>query len=332
MFLHIVGARPNFMKAYPLMREMDRISISQKLLHTGQHYDYKMSKVFFDELDIPTPDYHLNVSGTTHAEQTGNIMIECERIFRELKPKYVVVYGDINSTVAATLAASKLHIPVIHIESGLRSFDRNMPEEINRVVVDNISNYLFCIDSQSVINLKNEGITKNVYLCGNLMIDTLKSLTLIDNPGEYILLTLHRPSNVDNREKLFKILGDIDKLGMKVIFPAHPRIKKIIDGVKFNNIDVMNPMGYKEFITNLKNCKYIISDSGGIQCEASVLNTPMITLRDTTEHLDTLEYGTNVLCDTSEKIKDIQLKYTKYSPEIWDGNSAKRIVEVLESL
>ena len=325
MFLHIVGARPNFPKVKPLMEEMRKNGMYQKLLHTGQHYDYLMSKVFFSELDIPVPDFHLDgYLGKTHAEQTGNIMIELEQVFQSLEPKGVIVYGDINSTLSAALSATKLHIPVIHIEAGCRSFDRMMPEEVNRVLVDHISDYLFCTDSYSVKNLINEGITENVYLSGNLMIDTLKTLSIDDEPNENVLLTLHRPSNVDDEDKLFKILDDIDSLEEQVIFPTHPRVRKIINDKKFNNIKIVEPMSYKEFTTNLNNCKYAITDSGGVQCEASVLNTPLITLRDSTEHMDTVEFGTNTLCLDSTEIKNIKLKNSDYSPEIWDGNSAKR--------
>ena len=259
-------------------------------------------------------------------------MIELEKVFEGLKPKAIIVYGDINSTLSASLSAVKLHIPIIHIESGLRSFDRKMPEEINRVLVDHMSDYLFCIDSKSVDNLKNEGINNGVHLSGNLMIDTLRMMELEDNPTDSVLMTLHRPSNVDNKNKLFKILSDINKLNEKVLFPAHPRVSKMIDNKKFDNIKIVEPMGYKEFVTNLKNCKYAISDSGGIQCEASVLNTPLITLRDSSEHPDTIEFGTNTLCLDSVEIKNIELKYSDYSPEIWDGKSAKRIVEVINGL
>ena len=333
MFLHVVGARPNFPKVKPLMVEMSKREIKHKLLHTGQHYDYLMSKVFFNELDIPEPDYHLNgYIGKTHAEQTGNIMIQLESIFKSLKLTAVVVYGDINSTVSAALAASKLHIPVIHIESGCRSFDKKMPEEINRIVVDHISDYLFCTDSHAVKNLKQEGINKNVYLTGNLMVDTLRSLNLVDEPNDNVLLTLHRPSNVDNKDKLFKILKDIDLLDEKVLFPAHPRVKKMIGDKKFNNIMIIKPMGYKQFITNLKNCKFAISDSGGVQCEASVLNTPLITMRDTSEHPDTIIHGTNVLCPNSNEIKKVKLKKSNHINKMWDGNSSKRIIEILEKI
>ena len=259
-------------------------------------------------------------------------MIELEKVFESLKPTGVIVYGDINSTLAAALAASKLHIPVIHIEAGCRSFDKKMPEEINRIMVDHISDYLFCSDSYSVENLKKEGITKNVYLSGNLMIDTLKSIDLVKDYEDFVLLTLHRPFNVDDKSKLLKILNDIDLLEDKVLFPVHPRVKKMIEDTTFNNIEFVDPMPYKEFVTTLNKCKYAITDSGGIQCEASVLNVPLITLRKSTEHLDTIENGTNVLCDDSSKIKKMKLKYSNYSPEIWDGNSAKRIVEVLNEL
>ena len=333
MFLHIVGARPNFPKVKPLMEEMRKNGISQKLLHTGQHYDFLMSKVFFSQLDIPVPDFHLEGNmGKTHSEQTGNMMIELEKVFEGLKPEGIIVYGDINSTLSASLAAVKLHIPIIHIESGLRSFDRKMPEEINRILVDHMSNYLFCIDSTSVTNLKTEGINNGVYLSGNLMIDTLKSMSIEDNPTDSILMTLHRPSNVDDKEKLYKTLNDINSLGEKVLFPTHPRVKKMIGDTTFSNIEITEPMGYKEFITNLKNCKYAISDSGGVQCEASVLNTPLITLRDSSEHPDTIKFGTNTLCPDSSEIKNIDLKHSDYSPEIWDGKSAERIVEVLSEL
>tara|TARA_A100001201_G_C4079299_1_gene198398 strand:- start:157 stop:1158 length:1002 start_codon:yes stop_codon:yes gene_type:complete len=333
MFLHIVGARPNFPKVKPLMEEMKKNGISQKLLHTGQHYDYLMSKVFFNQLNIPEPDFYLDgYLGKTHAEQTGNMMIELEKVFESLNPKGVIVYGDINSTLSAALSATKLHIPVIHVEAGCRSFDKKMPEEINRIVVDHISDYLFCTDSYSVKNLNKEGIKENVYLSGNLMIDTLKTLVIEDKPMSNVLLTLHRPSNVDDENKLFKILDDINSLEEQVTFPAHPRVNKMIGNKKFSNIEIVEPMSYTEFITNLKNCKYVISDSGGVQCEASVLNTPMITLRDTTEHLDTIKYGTNILCSDSSELKNMPLKTSNHSPEIWDGKSAERIVEVLKTI
>ena len=207
-----------------------------------------------------------------------------------------------------------------------------MPEEINRILVDHMSNYLFCIDSASVDNLKNEGITDGVHLSGNLMIDTLRMMDLEDNPSDSVLMTLPRPSNVDNKNKLFKILNDVNLLNEKVLFPAHPRVSKMIDNQQFNNIKVIEPMSYKDFVKNLKNCKYAISDSGGVQCESSVLNTPLITLRDSSEHPDTIEFGTNTLCLDSSEIKNIKLKYSNYSPKNWDGKSAKRIVEVIDGL
>ena len=199
MFVHIVGTRPNFMKASPLVKEMKKQGMEQKIIHTGQHYDYEMSTVFFEELDIPKPDYNLDVVTNSYASQTGRIMIECEKIFQSLNPNFVIVYGDVNSTLAASLVASKLNISIIHIESGCRSFDKTMPEEINRILVDNMSDYLFCIDGGSSSNLIKENIEGEIHVSGNLMIDTLKTLTLKDEPNDYVLLTLHRPSNVDDK-------------------------------------------------------------------------------------------------------------------------------------
>ena len=331
MFVHIVGTRPNFMKACPLIKKMEEEGMQQKIIHTGQHYNYNMNKVFFDELDIPDPDYNLNVTRTSHAEQTADVMVGCEEIFKNIDIKVVIVYGDVNSTLAAALTASKLHIPIVHIEAGSRSFDKKMPEEVNRILVDHISDYLFCIDSYAVQNLMDEGIEDKVYLTGNLMIDTLKSLKLTKEYDDFVLLTLHRPSNVDG-DKLFEILDDIEALHDRVIFPVHPRLKSKLNNRDFKNIEMVQPMGYKDFVSHLNNCKYAITDSGGIQCEASVLNTPLITLRDTTEHLDTIEHGTNSLCEHSSKIKRCKPKYSDYSPKIWDGKVAERIVEILKEI
>ena len=328
-YAHIVAARPNFIKAAPLIEELSNEGFNNVIIHTNQHYDYKMSKVFFQELNIPEPNYHLGIKSGTHAQQTGNSLIEIEKVLLKENPKALIVYGDVNSTLAGALAAVKLHIPVFHVESGCRSFDKTMPEEVNRIIIDNISDLLFCTEQSACDNLISEGFNKNkIKLVGNTAIDTLSKITLNKTIKEdYYLCTLHRPFNVDDKNTLHKILTKLNKLSKKVIIPSHPRLKNNLTNT-YNNIKFIEPLGYIDFINYLKYSKGTISDSGGVQCEASFLNTPLITLRPTTEHLVTLERG-NTLTSID---KDLTFNKTKHTdiPFIWDGNASVRIVNEIK--
>ena len=392
----MAAARPNFMKIAPLIRaihaynEMNGGNIHLFLVHTGQHYDVNMSDSFFRDLEIPEPDDHLGVGSGSHGEQTGKVLIEFERVLLREKPGLVIVVGDVNSTVACSLAAVKLHIPVAHVESGLRSFDRKMPEEINRILTDAISDYLFTPSSDGDENLLKEGIPpEKIFLVGDIMVDSLlfnlekaKETKILESLGlrqksstancplptdnsdsltdhrplttDYCLLTLHRPSNVDNKETLSRILGALAQVSSKIpiIFPAHPRTRKMIDQFKLqhyfveladnelpitnNGIFLANPFGYLDFLNLMAHAKIVLTDSGGIQEETTVLDIPCITLRDTTERPITLSEGTNVLVkDDPEKIveeveKILAGQGRKGScPGIWDGHTAERIVNIL---
>jgi len=374
--INVVGARPNFMKAAPILREMRKYPdlFEPVLVHTGQHYDYEMSKVFFEDLELPEPDIYLGVGSGTHAEQTGRIMIEFEKVLLREKPDLVIVVGDVNSTLAAALAAVKLHIPVAHVEAGLRSYDRNMPEEINRVLTDAIAHYLFTPSPDANDNLRKEGIAENkIFLVGDVMVDSLlyskeraqeshilAKLGLVKNPRvtddtprmtDYALLTLHRPSNVDNRKSLSKIVKALRKISQKVpiIFPAHPRTKKQIKDFGlmsyFNHapvspmnsgINSIDPLGYLDFLNLEINAKFVMTDSGGIQEETTALNVPCLTLRETTERPITIAQGTNTLVwNDTEKIVEEAFRILEGKgkggncPELWDGKAAGRIVSVL---
>lgn len=374
----VSGARPNFMKVAPLMKEITQYNRTRRtsdeeikalLLHTGQHYDDKMSKVFFDDLGMPKPDIELNVGSATHAVQTADIMIKFEKVCIETEPDLVIVVGDVNSTLACSLVAVKLGIKVAHIEAGLRSFDRAMPEEINRIVTDSISDYLFttCVDANE--NLKSEGIPDSkIFFVGNLMVDTLLShkdradkSTILDklrlshkkDVRNYGLLTLHRPSNVDDKptfEHLIKQLSEISK-SMPIIFPAHLRTQKRIkefglqDYFNYNNslnnshgIFLIDPVGYLDFLKLMSNAKMVFSDSGGIQEETTILGVPCLTLRENTERPVTITEGTNVLVGVkSDKIFEsassiLQMKgKQRRIPALWDGNTAARLIEILTS-
>ncbi len=330
VYAHIVAARPNFIKAAPLVKELSNKGYSNVIIHTNQHYDYKMSKIFFQELDIPEPNYHLGIKSGTHAQQTGNSLIEIEKVLLKEQPKALIVYGDVNSTLAGALAAVKLHIPIFHIESGCRSFDKKMPEEVNRILIDNISDLLFCTEQSACDNLVSEGFNQNkIKLVGNTAIDTLHRINLNKTINkDYYLCTLHRPFNVDNKNTLHKILSKLNKLSKKVIIPAHPRLKNNIIST-YNNIEFIEPLGYLDFISFLKHSKGVISDSGGIQCEASFLNVPLLTLRPTTEHLVTLKRG-NTLVNINQNFTFNPSKYTD-TPFIWDGNASKRIVNIIKN-
>jgi UDP-N-acetylglucosamine 2-epimerase (non-hydrolysing) len=356
--VNVVGARPNFMKIAPVKRAMDKYpDLKNILVHTGQHYDQNMSKLFFKDLELPEPDIYLGVGSGTHAQQTAKIMIEFEKVIASEKPDLVIVVGDVNSTAACSLVAAKIGIKIAHVEAGLRSFDRTMPEEINRIVTDILADYLFVTEKSGLENLKKEGITDSkVHFVGNVMIDSLihfldkaKASNIISDlnlDGEtYILVTLHRPSNVDSKEDLEKIINTFSILekDIKIVFPVHPRTTKMLEVFnldkqmkRMRNLILLDPVGYLDFIRLMQSATVIITDSGGIQEETTYLGIPCITMRKNTERPVTVELGTNILVGTdnervikeTKKILNGKGKKGKV-PELWDGKSAERIVSIL---
>ncbi len=347
------------MKVAPLHRAFRpyKDKIQHLICHTGQHYDEKMSKIFFDDLELPRPDFYLGVGSGSHAQQTGKIMIEFEKVLLEEKPDLIIVVGDVNSTIACSLTASKLQIPTAHVEAGLRSFDRTMPEEINRILTDSISEYLFVTEKSGLTNLKNEGVPESkVYFTGNVMIDSLVHFLPKTNgtnvmskfdaaPGNYVLVTLHRPSNVDHREQLSSLIDLLNSIGAmrRVIFPIHPRTSKNMEkfGLKNrlnSNVLLTEPIGYLDFLTLIKNAELILTDSGGIQEESTYLGIQCVTVRKTTERPVTVEIGTNHLVgdnyknaeQVSKEILSGKKKAGKI-PEKWDGKAAGRICEIIAS-
>ena len=347
----VVGARPQFIKYAPLSKEITKLHQSI-LVHTGQHYDYNLNKVFFDELNIPPPDYNLGVGSGTHAYQTGEMIKGIENILVKEKPNLVIVYGDTNSTLAGALSAVKLHIKTAHVEAGLRMFDKSIPEEINRVLADYCSDYLFCPTQTAVDNLKHEGVTSGVYLTGDVMVDALNynkeiaersnildDLNLTDK--KYILVTSHRPQNTDIRQKIENIanaLIRLHELGEILVFPIHPRTTKMLKTYSLydrlrKNIILIEPLGYLEFLKLMNHAKKIVTDSGGIQKEAYILKVPCITLLGNTTWLETVDDGWNILVDTDmEKIIHSVQKFKprdKYS-NIFGQGACKEIVRIIE--
>ncbi len=355
--ISVVGARPNFMKIAPIHRAFKNYSdsIQHLICHTGQHYDEKMSKIFFEDLELPKPDFYLGVGSGSHAEQTANVMIKFEEILLKEKPDMILVVGDVNSTIACSLTASKLHIKIVHVEAGLRSGDRDMPEEINRVLTDAISDLLFVTEKSGIENLKREGISNGkVFFTGNVMIDSLvyfkpkivnsKILEKFElTPKKYVLVTLHRPSNVDSKKQLVKLIDLLNSLAenRKVLFPIHPRtLKNITDfnlmHKKGKNLILTEPIGYLDFLTLTSNAELIVTDSGGIQEESTYLGIQCITLRTSTERPITIEIGTNQLLGNDlEKAKIVAMEVLNGKvkegqiPELWDGKAAERIVEII---
>lgn len=350
----VVGARPNFMKVSPIISEIEKrklggLVIEYRLVHTGQHYDKLMSENFFDQLSIPRPNKNLNCTGSTQSELTANIMVEFEKELTENKPDLVIVVGDVTSTMACSIVTKKLNIGLAHIEGGIRSLDRSMPEEINRLVTDSISDYFFTTSEVANQNLLSENIKKeNIFFVGNTMIDCLvnnkskfKQPMDIDSSiiqtKKYFLMTLHRPSNVDDSEKLSKLINCIDGSvsDLPIIFPVHHRTKKNIDKLNLNlkNIVLVDPQGYLEFMFLIKNCIGVITDSGGITEETTYLNIPCLTLRNSTERPETVTYGTNILIgdnlylleDSIYKIQKGNWKIGKVPP-LWDGKTSERIL------
>jgi len=359
------------MKLAPIIRELKkhRLKFTHKIVHTGQHYDYNLSKIFFKDLELPSPDIYLGAGSASHAVQTGIIMHEFEKVVLKEKPDMVLVFGDVNSTLACAIVCAKAHhgistLPLAHVESGLRSFDRTMPEEINRVVTDSLSKFLFVTEKTGVDNLLREGVQKKkIFLVGDTMIDSLvhyknkfessdvlKKLNLIKQ--KYILTTIHRPVNVDEKANLAKIISIFKTVSMesktfddnvKIVFPVHPRTLNMIAefGMQksFNstkNLIITKPLGYSDFIKLLMYCKLVVTDSGGIQEEATFLNVPCLTLRDSFERPETITLGTNTLCGLNEKLIRSKVnvifsgKYKKGKiPKLMDGKASERIVKVL---
>ena len=347
----IVGARPNFVKLAPVSREVRR-RFDEVIIHTGQHYDYEMDKIFFDDMGIPAPDYHLGIGSGSHGHQTGEMLKKIEEVIISEKPDVVLVFGDTNSTLAGALAAAKLHINVAHVEAGLRSYDKSMPEEINRVLVDHCSDLLLCPTKTAVENLKIEGIKRNVYLTGDVMVDAQrdcakiaenKSRILADlgiKPKDYCLATIHRASNTDDPDKFRAIIEALEELG-DIVFPCHPRAEKYLR--QFGLWDDLNrrarvikPVGYFDMLMLEKNAKKILTDSGGVQKEAYLLGIPCITLRDETEWVETVADGWNVLVGSSRE-KIVQLaRHFEPSQERHDvfgkGDASIKTAELIEKL
>jgi len=347
--LHVVGARPNFMKAAPVVRALQRRKgVKQVLVHTGQHYDANMSDVFFQQLGIPAPDVNLAVGSGSHARQTAEIMGRFEPVLLQVKPDLVLVYGDVNSTAAAALVCAKLLIKVGHVEAGLRSFDRAMPEEINRLVTDQLSDLLFTPSQDGNQNLAREGIPpEKIHFVGNVMIDTLVQLLPAaihvgknGQVGRYALVTLHRPSNVDDPRVLKRILESLLAVteDLAVVFPVHPRTRQRIAefGIKVDQLRLLDPLPYVEFLAWQRSAAGVITDSGGIQEETTYLQVPCLTLRENTERPITITQGTNVLIGHDmEKLRNELAKilagHAKKGsvPPRWDGHASERIADVL---
>jgi UDP-N-acetylglucosamine 2-epimerase (non-hydrolysing) len=352
--LCVAGARPNFMKIAPVMAALAETGITAQLLHTGQHYDAAMSDSFFADLGIPRPDHHLEVGSGSHAVQTAEVMKRFEPVLESVQPQAVLVVGDVNSTIACALVAAKRGVRVIHVEAGLRSYDRSMPEEINRVLTDQISDLLFTTEKSALANLQREGIDPSrVEFVGNVMIDTLhrnlahavpSSRTLGSKLTEFAVLTLHRPSNVDNPATLaalLDVIGEINRT-LPVVLPLHPRTRSNIEKFaltdRLDGLHLLPPVGYLEMLGLMRDAKLVLTDSGGIQEETTALGVPCLTLRDNTERPITLVEGTNTLVGSDPTailaaFKDVIKNGGKAGriPEYWDGRAAMRIAHTLKS-
>lgn len=349
----VVGVRPQFVKASVVSREL-RKNNEEILIHTGQHYDYEMNKVFFEQLNIPEPNYHLDIGSGSHGYQTGEMLKKIEEVLIKKMPDLVLTYGDTNSTLAGALAASKLHIKTAHVESGLRSFDRSMPEEINRILTDHCSDILFCPTKNAVENLKNEGITENVYLTGDVMVDSLlynrdiaekKSNILFElglKSKQYLVATIHRASNTDSENNLKNIVDAFSELNETIVFPLHPRTKKFLkiyglyDKLK-SSVILTEPLGFFEFIKLMNHAKMVLTDSGGIQKEAYVLQVPCITLRENTEWVETVEDKWNLLVGTNkerivEMTKEFRPLIETHKNRFGTGDASKNLVSIIDSL
>ena len=364
--LHAVGTRPNFVKAAPVMRALSRREVRQTLIHTGQHYDLEMSQVFFRDLGLPEPDINLEVGSATHARQTADVMTRLELELKERRPDLVLVYGDVNSTLAAALVCAKLPVPVGHVEAGLRSFDRSMPEELNRVLTDQVSDLLFIPSSDADENLSNEGIAPHkVHFVGNVMIDTLE--IFLGQPAKlapadgrevsagtatkrrwpeldrYGLVTMHRPTNVDDPETLRALAAALDGIAseLPLIFPVHPRTRRALDqlsdGANSEDLHLVPPLGYTEFLALQRGATLVITDSGGIQEETTYLGIPCLTIRENTERPVTVTEGTNTVVGRDmSRLRAEVLQILEQGgkegqvPPLWDGRASERIASVID--
>ncbi len=347
--LSVVGARPQFIKAAPVSRALRKAGVREYLVHTGQHYDLEMSRIFFDELEIPSPDVNLNVGSGTHAYQTGQMLIGLEEEILEQKPDLVIVFGDTNSTLAAALAACKMQLPIAHVEAGLRSFNRSIPEEHNRVLTDHCSELLFCPSQTAVTNLAREGITRGVHLVGDLTYDAVLQFSVFArerssilnrlklNGKKYALATIHRPGNTDDPERLRVLIEALSEIEMPVVFPVHPRTGERLGSLAFElpqeGLLAIEPTGYLDMLCLEQQASLILTDSGGMQKEAFFFGVPCITLRSETEWVETVEEGWNVRAGTKkERILDLARSFhpkTARSSVYGTGHAAELCVETL---
>jgi UDP-GlcNAc3NAcA epimerase len=343
-FLTVLGARPQFIKAAPVSREL-RKNHEELIIHTGQHYDKNMSDIFFEELHIPKPDFHLGIGSASHGKQTGEMLTKIEEIILDEKPDYVLVYGDTNSTLAGALAAAKLHVPVVHIEAGLRSFNKKMPEEINRIMTDHVSEYLFCPTNTAVKNLTDENMTHNVINVGDVMYDAVEyNRQLAENNSDilntfgliskdYHLITVHRAENTDDPEKISSILEAFSEIEEVKVWPMHPRTKHVIERLNLSldnipNLMIVDPVGYLDMLKLESNAKKILTDSGGVQKEAYFMEVPCVTLREQTEWVETLESEANILVGTDKEkiLSAVQKEVTPtYKNLFGDAKAAEKI-------
>lgn len=348
----VLGTRPEIIKMSPVIRACQKEGIEFSILHTGQHYSYEMDKIFFEELSLPVPQYNLDVGSGTHAEQTGAIMCGIEKTYEKNRPDIILVQGDTNTVLAGGLVGAKMHIPVGHVEAGLRSFDRKMPEEINRVLVDHISDFLFAPTNDACNNLISEGIdTAKIFNTGNTVVDSLfqhreiareKSDILKQfgvTPNQFLLVTAHRAENVDDKSRIKGIISGIQKVGqmygMPVIFPMHPRTQKMIQefGINTEGITVVSPVGYLDFLELEAHARLILTDSGGVQEEACILQVPCVTLRENTERPETVEVGANLLAgsDSDRIVTAVERMFSsnrRWHNPYGDGTAGKRMVEI----
>ena len=355
--LHVTGARPNFPKAAPVIAQLADLGVSQRLVHTGQHYDDRMSEVFFRELNLPRPDINLGVGSGSHAQQTAALMVGLEGEIMSTRPELVIVYGDVNSTLAAAIVAAKLDVPVAHVEAGLRSFDMTMPEEINRKVTDSLSELLLCTSPDAIAHLAHEGISADrIHLVGNPMIDTLlaqrdrldseAARKRLGIPVDYLVATLHRPGNVDDPETAAELVAVVHGAAAiaDIVLPLHPRGRAILEALGIGDhprVHVVEPLGYLDFMSLVSGALAVITDSGGVQEETTVLGVPCLTLRPNTERPITITHGTNQLVTTASvipaltaavaeraELPDRQAHPTRIPP-LWDGRAGERIARVI---
>ncbi|RYP83874.1 UDP-N-acetylglucosamine 2-epimerase (non-hydrolyzing) [Nocardioides guangzhouensis] len=349
--VHVTGARPNFPKAAPIIAGLEDLGVDQLLVHTGQHYDDRMSDVFFRQLGLPAPDVNLGVGSGSHARQTGAIMAGLEDCFNETEPAAVIVYGDVNSTVAASLVASKMHIPLVHVEAGLRSFDMSMPEEVNRLVTDRLSDLLLVTSPDAIAHLAHEGVPADrIHFVGNPMIDTLLRLLPdvptrpsvgFDLPDLFVAATLHRPGNVDNLESLLRVRDAMHRTAdlAPVVIPVHPRGRAVMEENAFFDhpeIYPVDPLAYLDFVSLMRASACVVTDSGGVQEETTVLGVPCLTLRPNTERPITITHGTNVLTTPERLADDVCEALAPHEgtgdspiPPLWDGQAGARAAALI---